>query len=80
MHDIFICYMQNCQAMLKRGVCELAHSFFLSNIIHSYDMSIIQQFLTNQTADDEIIIVMTPYCSTHVAYVRRSGFTKFEAY
>ena len=32
--------------------------------IHSSDMSIIQKFLTNQIASDEIIIVMTPYCPT----------------
>ena len=27
-------------------------------------MSIIQKFLTNQIASNEIIIVMTPYCPT----------------
>ena len=32
--------------------------------IHSSDMSIIQKFLTNQIASNEIIIVMTPYCPT----------------
>ena len=31
-------------------------------VIHSSDMSIIQKFLTNQIASNEIIIVMTPYC------------------
>ena len=33
--------------------------------IHSFDMSIIQKFLTNQIADDEIIIVMMPSCPTY---------------
>ena len=33
-------------------------------VIHSSDMSIIQKFLTNQIASNEIIIVMTPYCPT----------------
>ena len=33
--------------------------------IHSSNMSIIQKLLTNQIAADEIIIVMTPYWSTH---------------
>ena len=33
-------------------------------LIHSSDMSIIQKFLTNQIASNEIIIVMTPYCPT----------------
>ena len=28
MHGIAIRYVQHCQAMLERGVCELAHSFF----------------------------------------------------
>ena len=32
--------------------------------IPSSDMSIIQKFLTNQIAANEIIIVMTPYCPT----------------
>ena len=32
--------------------------------IHSFIMSIIQKFLTNQIASNEIIIVMTPYCPT----------------
>ena len=32
--------------------------------IHSSDMSIIQKFLTNQIAANEIIIVMTPYRPT----------------
>ena len=32
--------------------------------IHSSDVSIIQKFLTNQIASNEIIIVMTPYCPT----------------
>ena len=32
--------------------------------IHSSDMSIIQKFLTNQIASNEIIIVMTRYCPT----------------
>ena len=32
--------------------------------IDSCDMSIIQKCLTNQTAVNEIIIVMTPYCPT----------------
>ena len=35
-----------------------------NSIIHSSDMSIIQKFLTNQIASNEIIIVMTPYCPT----------------
>ena len=26
MQDIAICYVQHCQAMFERGVCELAHS------------------------------------------------------
>ena len=33
--------------------------------IHSFDVSVIQNFLINQIADDEIIIVMTPSCPTH---------------
>ena len=33
--------------------------------IHSSDMSIIQKFLTNQIADDEIIIVMMPSCTIY---------------
>ena len=45
-------------------------------------MSIIQKFLTNQIAADEIIIVMTPYCPTHLTlgtYVR-SEFIKCEGF
>ena len=33
-----------------------------TKVLHSSDMSIIQKFLTNQIAANEIIIVMTPYC------------------
>ena len=41
----------------------------------SFDMSIIQKFLTNQIASYEIIIVMTPYCPTpqHVLHMQE-GF------
>ena len=28
MHDIAICYLQHCQAMLEHGVCERARAFF----------------------------------------------------
>ena len=28
MHDIAIRYVQDCQALMERGVCELASSFF----------------------------------------------------
>ena len=36
------------------------------------DMSIIQKFLTNQIAANEIIIVMTPYCPTpqHLLHIK----------
>ena len=27
-YDVAIRYVQYCQAMLERGICELAHSFF----------------------------------------------------
>ena len=41
------------------------NTFTLSILaIHSSDMSIIQKFLINQIAADEIIIVMTPFCPT----------------
>ena len=33
---------------------------------NSYDMSIIQKYLTNRIVGYEIIIVLTPYCPTHV--------------
>ena len=49
--------------------------------IHSSDMSIIQKFLTNQIATNEIIIVVTPYCPTpqHLLHMqKRDEFTKFE--
>ena len=37
MHGIAMHYMQHCQAMLKQGVCGLAHFFFhLINIDHSF--------------------------------------------
>ena len=42
--------------------------FFFSRTagpIHSSDLSIKQNFLTNQITDDDIIIVMTPSCPTH---------------
>ena len=43
-----------------------------ASCIHSSDLSIIQKFLTNQIAADEIIIVMTPYCPTpqHLLYMQ----------
>ena len=41
-------------------------------------MSIIQNFLTNQIVDDEIIILMTPSCL--YALVRKTELTTFDAF
>ena len=51
------------------------HIYSPSLVIRSSEISIIQKFLTNHIAANEIIILMTPYCPTpqHL-----SEFTKFE--
>ena len=44
--------------------------------IHSSDMSIIQKFMTNQIAVDEIIIVMMPILSSHTLQIQGSIIQK----
>ena len=43
----------------------MVHKIFRVEAIYCSDMSIIQNFSTNQIADDEIIIVMRTSCHTH---------------
>ena len=45
--------------------------------IHRSEMSIIQKFLTNQIATNEIDAILS-HTSTLVAYAKRGEFTKFE--